>query len=850
MYPRGTLTQCKSHLCSKVTMSESKSDVEIDDGHRIINDLVKTHRTLVLSDANEANTRAKVIDWTLRRVLGWHDDDLQWEERVSEDGKTTFADYLITTANTSVIVEAKKAGATFSLPTKFTSAKLGGVLSEGDIGDAIRQARDYCRGKSVQFAAVTNGSAWVVFPAVRTDGVPFEDTQASIFRSLEDIQHRFVDFWEILSRQRVIEGNLEHMLLPSQKTDIGRRPMTMLRDPEFKLGRNSLYPFIEEAVTRALTDQGIEADPDALRECYVQASNRIKFDSRLRMYLADAKPPIGRSVVRVKTKKSRSYLKEKIVDSKSSPARFFLLLGQVGAGKSTFLRYTRRITSNDVISGKILWLPVDFIKATESNDPRAFLFSELLTIIEDDTEFSLGDWQASILPSYQSRIDALARGPLYPIKRADPQRFDQHVSDMVMQDRTKVEPYVEALIKNAVKSRPGFLIVDNVDQINNDRAQSKIFGEVQAAAQRTGLNVIMALRDATYIRSRNFPVFDAFQFDSIYVDPPSVIPVLSRRFQYAKKLLSGKSADLTLSNGIHLKVEDLGVFFDIVAHSLLADDAAYMLDVLSGGDIRRGLMYAREFLSSGHTTADWALHNYLSDRKYRFALHEIFKGATLGGRKFYREEDSLLPNIFSSKLGTSGLQLLRLHLVHYLVSQAQSSSFEGTLAEKLVADLHQLGVSQADVEAVLYKLLETRVIRTTDNVGYALSSRLLPTRLAGYVLTHLACQFNYVEMCIFDTTIYDEQTWGKIGELTATIQRERDPLKGMPPRIERVKEFVRYLQSVEERWAIMCRRHNLSDPWGEQVLIKNILPALTKDFASVMESVERQRVRRQGYTTH
>ncbi len=830
-------------------MANEIRDLEIDDGHKALNTLVETHRALVLSNANEANTRAKVIDWTLRRVLGWQDDDLQFEERVTEDGNTTFADYLISTATTLVIVEAKKAGAAFVLPTSVKSSRLGGVLSQGDVGEAIRQARDYCRGRAAQFAAVTNGSAWVVFPAIRTDGVPFEETQGRIFRNLEDIQERFVEFWELLSRQRVIEGSLEHELLAARGGPQGRRPITLLREPEYRLSKNSLYPHIEFAIAKALTDEGISNDPQALRACYIQSVGRTKFDSRLRMYLADAKPLLGRATVRIKARKSREFLDTRIAESVSSPARFFLLLGAVGSGKSTFLNYTRNVSGDDVITGKILWLSVDYKKATEADNPRRFLYSQLLYLIERDETFALGDWEKSIMPAYKDQIDSLARGPLSPIKKTEPHLFARHVSELVMQDRQDGQPYVENIIRNALKARPGFLIVDNVDQIENEQVQNAIFSEVQAAAQRMGLNVIMALRDSTYIKNRNSPTFDAFQFDSIYVDPPSVIPVLSRRLQYAKNLLRGKAADLTLSNGMHLKVDDLSVFFDIVTQSVLTEDAGFMFDVLSGGDIRRGLSLVREFMASGHTTADWALQNYMSDRSYRFPLHEIFKGATLGSRKFYREEESLLPNIFSAKLGTASLQLLRLHLIGYMVAQAQSISFEGTLVEKLVADLHQLGVTESDVDTVLRKLLDTKAIRTSDGAEYTRLSRLLPTRLAGYLLNELTRRFNYAEMCMLDAVIYDEETWKRIVELTAAIQRQRDTMKGVPLRIDRVREFVTYLLGIEERWAIECRRRNLASPWGDQILGQSIFPALEQDFARIVASADRQIVRRQGYSS-
>ena len=48
-------------------------------------------------------------------------------------------------------------GAAFVLPSKRFSLKLGGVLSEGEVGTAIRQVREYARSKSIQFAVATNG---------------------------------------------------------------------------------------------------------------------------------------------------------------------------------------------------------------------------------------------------------------------------------------------------------------------------------------------------------------------------------------------------------------------------------------------------------------------------------------------------------------------------------------------------------------------------------------------------------------------------------------------------------------------------------------------------------------------
>ncbi|MDO9117567.1 MAG: hypothetical protein Q7U39_06395 [Nitrospira sp.] len=86
------------------------SVLTIDQCHAALDALLLRYSKLLLSDANEAETRLKVIDKVLKEVLGWHEEDLTVEERCSEDSKTVFADYIVRTATTSLIVEAKKLG--------------------------------------------------------------------------------------------------------------------------------------------------------------------------------------------------------------------------------------------------------------------------------------------------------------------------------------------------------------------------------------------------------------------------------------------------------------------------------------------------------------------------------------------------------------------------------------------------------------------------------------------------------------------------------------------------------------------------------------------------------------------
>lgn len=525
--------------------------MDIDEGYRLLDDLIETFGILKLDDANEAETRKKVIDDILEKILGWQPvSDISYEKRISEDGHTEYADYIIQTASTSIVIEAKRVGRSFTLPINKTSGILGRVLSEGEVGEAIRQVRDYARKESIPFAAVTNGSAWVVFPAVRTDRVSFEKTRAVVFRGLEDIKARFIEFWELLSRQRVIEGNLETQFFGNAKNDIQRRLLSQLSEPGFRLGRNSVYEFIEPAIAAALTDESLLEDVEALEACYVKSTERVKYDSRLKMHLRDIKPNLDRKVVRPKLKRKDSkHLDYRISKIETSRPQFILLLGPVGAGKTTFLHYTKKISAKEAVDGKVLWLNVDFKRATEHDNPREFLYGELLRLIEEDKEYDLGSWDGGIRPAYDNLVETLKNGSLKLLFDSDRKAFQSRVAEKINEERDKIEPYVNTILNHAATEIPIFMVVDNVDQLQSEDYQNRVFIETQAAARKIGCSAIMALRDSTYMKHKNTPVFDAFQVDTIYIDPPPVLPVLTRRFHYAKKVIEGRSATIVSESG-------------------------------------------------------------------------------------------------------------------------------------------------------------------------------------------------------------------------------------------------------------------------------------------------------------
>lgn len=264
-----------------------------------------------------------------------------------------------------------------------------------------------------------------------------------------------------------------------------------------------------------------------------------------------------------------------------------------------------------------------------------------------------------------------------------------------------------------------------------------------------------------------------------------------------------------------------------------------MIESLSGENVRRGLSLVREFLASGHTNADRAIAAYLQNGDYRFPRHEVFRGAVLGSFRYFNDAQSLLPNLYDAKLGTYGLQLLRLQLVSVLVASATEQPSEGIAFVDLAGPLGRLGVTERDLLLVVEDLFRRGLFRTLDGLPVRTDSTLFPTRLAGFALRQLCREFAYGEFCAIDTVIFDADSWERLREITTEIEATHGAVERMRLRAKRLEIFYQYVIRGEEKWIVECRRRDVPKELARQIVRDEIWPAAQGDAAAAIRSAER-----------
>ena len=388
------------------------------------------------------------------------------------------------------------------------------------------------------------------------------------------------------------------------------------------------------------------------------------------------------------------------------------------------------------------------------------------------------------------------------------EEFNREIALHIKNDFDAVEPYVDKLLSYLSSKTVCIVVLDNVDLYEDEHLETTVFSEGLALSKRVHCNVIVSLRDRTYVRHRTDSSFDAYELRKLWLDPPPFRTVLSSRLTYSRKILQGKSAQIYLSNGIMLKVDDLSVFFDIVQRSTLQGSAGEYIECVSDLNIRKGLNLITNFLTSGHIQADRAISSYLKgNTRYYFPFHEIFKGTMLGQWRHYKEDRSDCLNLFDSRLGYHKTRLLRMHILMHLTFCARHRESIEVSVEDCILLFSKTGASEENIITTMKYLQKNALIRSTSANEIDNFETVVATRSGGYYAKTLSHSFPYIEACMLDTSIDDLDTWNELSELTSRIENESGNIVNrMRLRSDRLKLFLDYLLNIEN--AAMDQLHN------------------------------------------
>jgi len=734
-----------------------------DDGLKNFNDIVNKYgQQMVLF--NEAETRAKIIDYILRESLGWDEGDIKREDHVASG----FTDYqLVIDGICRLVIEAKKAGTYFDIPRTKTSRtlRIGGALSTvPNLMNALNQVRKYCDDIGCKYAAVFNGYQMIIFSAI-TIGKPWKDGYCTIFYSLDDIKDNFSLFWNLLSREQVKGGSLVKYVDIGKSTLTFEKPIDSIHNADSLWTRNALYTYIQPISDLIFSELLDEQRTQIMKECYVFDRSNKQLGTELESYFVDTMPHFAEQY-RVKEftereKKAGAFEKDYLSKTQNkAKGSIIVLLGGIGSGKSTFVHRFFKVVLAD--RANLLWFYIDFRKVSNNEQ-------EIENFI---TKQMFEQWKEK----YKQKLDPELEknGFLVP-------------SDNLKDFFSKLFGLLRTMSFSIT------LIIDNVDQ-HETSFQENLFIISSHLSNVFKTVTIIALREETFLSSTRTGVFDAYYIPKFHIASPDFVSMVLRRVRFTIKMLRSEYLQYSPSDK-----DNLMKYFSIIESSLTkknqeARKLVNFIDSISVGNMRDALRMFNYFIVSGNTNIDEIFATYARAGSYQIAYHQFLKSIILGEHKYYSQEKSHLMNLFDLDTSLTDSHYHCLRILKYLFDRQNKKSDIG----RGYVNIDDL-ISTADIVSIRKEVIRDSLLRLShfnlvefDNqsrTNLTFASYVKITHAGRYYLANLIYEFVYLDSVLIDTPIWDSFLRTKLQKLSI------DP--DLAKRLERTEIFVNYLKQAE-----------------------------------------------------
>ena len=493
-------------------------------------------------DANEATVRFRIIDSLITEVLGWQKGVVQVERYERGD----FTDYECGSP-TELIIEAKRASNHFLVPAGFVerTCKLSTLCeSSREVEVAIEQAMGYCKERNVPYGAICNGKQIAFFVGARTDAVSSMSGRAVLFLSLEDMRARFAELWSIASPAGLAEGNLGRLL---KGTSLAPPPLKLsARIPDYPGHKNRNPIATELQILGGLFIEDLANTPEIEEEflketyCHSGALSQYALVSKelLRTrYTTFFEKEAGVSVSPATNKKGTSTELTADIFAASLSRRPILLVGDVGVGKSTFIRNFIKVEAKDELRTALV-LYIDFgSKPAVAEDLRSYAVSEIVRQLRESYDVDIDDRQF-VRGVHNQRIQSFGKGIYSDLKDVDPAEFKKREVEFIAGLVADREEHLKLSLEHASKGQQRQIVVflDNVDQ-RSPLFQEEVFLMAHAFATNWPVTAFVALRPETFSLSRARGTLAAYQPRVFTIEPPRVDLVVQKRMQFALKQL-------------------------------------------------------------------------------------------------------------------------------------------------------------------------------------------------------------------------------------------------------------------------------------------------------------------------
>ena len=746
------------------------------------------------ANRNEATTRFQLIDELFFKCLGWsRRDHVELEE--SHDGE--YADYTFSSSRRLLIVEAKKEGAYFEVPAgknrlEYSLPSL--TRDYADLKAALGQAAGYCQARGVPFGAVSNGHQLVAFVGARSDGVPPLRGKALVFPSLDFMVENFVELWQALSKPGIEQKLLQSRLLGDLVPPLPAKPSATVHGYPGVKDRNPFQTDMQILSDLVFEDLIGSRDLEArfLEECYSQSGALSQYSLVSKSILQaryaalfDSEGPRPTAIPAV----NRDQVSPEIL-AQGLSRRPIILIGDVGAGKTTFIRNLIKVDAAPLFSDAIaLYLNLGS-QAALTVDLRAFIVDEITRQLREDHGVDIDERQF-IKGVYHLELQRFARGIYANLWEQNPGLYAEKEIQFLEGKLDNAEQHLKHSLEHISRGRQKQIVIflDNADQRDEDIQQSA-FLISQEIAEHWPATVFVTLRPETFHRSARVGALSGYLPKVFTISPPRIDRVIEKRLEFALKLTSGQLPIQALPENTAVNLDKLQAIIQVFLDSLRRNrDLKEFLDNMAAGNVRLALNLVKGFFGSGHVDTQKIVNICYETGSYTVPIHEFIRAVMFGDAEYFDPEGSVVANLFDVSHADSQEHFLLPALLAFLQASDSVGGQDGFVETAKVYDhLQGLGYTPEQIDQAIVRGHENNLIETAarriPNPGQTMPQTLRATSVGLYHVSQLCQRFAYLDAVLVDTPIFDDKTREKLRSF-----------RNLDARLENVANFREYLDT-------------------------------------------------------
>ena len=683
--------------------------------------------------------------------------------------KYYFPDYLISIRGIPLmVVEAKKPGE--SLEDAYSEAR----LYAAEINAGFKHGQNVCN-----YILVCNGNeSWAGYSDTAEPVIKIQFSEFDVENVL------YVSLLDFCSKEK-LEALANKPYKDSRGKAIFNTPVSRIggkREQNSELEENSFgRTFIFE--NRKIFDPETEEDRKLVVEnAYIPSAKREQHIEPIYKEIKKFEIPnaIGTTPLATETPTELVQRLSMRVAQKNEAYSLFLLVGNVGSGKTTFIRYFKDVflrKNHPDLLNQCDWIFINMnLAPVSSQEIYPWIKQEIIAKLignHPNTDFDALD---TIRKIFRKDIKAFEDG-LGALLAEDKQTYNNELFKLLTKKQEDKTIYLDSLIA-FLKGIGGYLPIIELDKCDKRNKDDQLLMFQVAQWLRTSFKclVILPMRDNTYDQYRDEPPLDTVVKDLVFrIDPPDLLKVIQARLDYIMRITRQEDTTYVLQNGINVAVKktELIEYFKCIMMAIRSDQmSSNIFYRLSDRNTRNGIQLFEDFCKSGHIQSE----DFLMIRttgKDALPRHKFLNALLRKNRKYYNGEQSNFVNLFYSNYSDDFPDpFVRIDILEWLKRNYENMGPSNTKGMFPVRELNQelqlSGHSSIVINRETNYLLKRGLIICESLQNEVEENDLIKITIPGMLHLSLLANVTYLAACAEDVQFKNTATMTAIAKRLAS----------------------------------------------------------------------------------